>query len=352
MRWWPFGRSEKRQSGGDFADSVLRLIEAQAAGTVADVSSTAAVEAASGALSRAFAAAEVMGPGWARDAITPEFLGQVGRDLIRSKEGSLHVIDVDSMGRVSLLPCSSWHFTGDIHPSTWTIQATIYGPSTSQTRYLPYAGVAFVKWGGSPGQRYIGTGPLAWAHTTARLQSETEKSLADEAAGPLAQLLAVPADGGDSDDESDPLAPLKAGIRAARGKAVLLETTAAGWDAGQAGAPRRDWVPSRLGANPPPSMATIRSDAFNAVLAACGTPPSLFVDSDGTSQREAVRRWHQNTVLPMARILEWELREKLEADISLRFDPYPLDVQGRATAMAKAVSAGVDLAEARRLAGL
>ena len=59
MPWrWPFFR-EKRESGGDFADAVVQLIEAQAAGTgtAADASSTAAVEAASGALSRAFASA-------------------------------------------------------------------------------------------------------------------------------------------------------------------------------------------------------------------------------------------------------------------------------------------------------
>ena len=35
------------------------------------------------------------------------------------------------------------------------------------------------------------------------------------------------------------------------------------------------------------------------------------------------------TVVPLARILEAELRAKLEADVRLRFDPYPLDVQGR-----------------------
>ena len=55
---WPWKR-EKRESGGDFSDAVVRLIEAQAAGKAADASSTAAVEAASGSLSRAFAAAKV-----------------------------------------------------------------------------------------------------------------------------------------------------------------------------------------------------------------------------------------------------------------------------------------------------
>ena len=70
---WPWSKRERRDSGGDFSDAVVRLIEAQAAGTAADASSTAAVEAASGALSRAFASAEVVGPAWVQEAVSPAF---------------------------------------------------------------------------------------------------------------------------------------------------------------------------------------------------------------------------------------------------------------------------------------
>ena len=45
---WPWSKPERRDSGGDFSDAVVRLIEAQAAGSAADASSTAAVEAAAG----------------------------------------------------------------------------------------------------------------------------------------------------------------------------------------------------------------------------------------------------------------------------------------------------------------
>ena len=347
---WPWQKPEKRDSGGDFSDAVVRLIEAQAAGTAADASSTAAVEAASGALSRAFASAEVQGEGWARDAVTPEFLKQVGRDLVRSGD-SMHVIDVNGMGKVSLLPCSSWHFEGNAHPDSWTMRATYYGPSTSTTRHLPYSGTVFVRWGGTPGQPYVGIGPLSWASTTARLGAETERSMADEAGGPIANLLAVPQDGGDN-SEDDPLKELKADIRSARGKALLVETTAAGYGEGRMAAPQRDWIASRLGPNFPQSMATVQSQSFIAVLAATGTPPSLFTDADGTSQREAVRRWHLNTVLPLARLLEHELTMKLETEVKLRFDNYPLDLVSRATAIDKFVRAGISPEDARKIAGL
>ena len=275
---WPWSKRERRDSGGDFSDAVVRLIEAQAAGTAADASSTAAVEAASGALSRAFASAEVVGPAWAQEAVSPGVLAQVGRDLIRNGD-SMHVIRVGGGGMVRLIPASSWYWEGNHDPDSWTVRATCYGPSTSTTWNLPASGVVFVRWGSTPGQPYVGTGPLSWAHTTARLQSEAERSLADEAQGPLAQLIAVPSDGGDDGDD-DPLKILKADIRQARGKALLLETSAAAWGEGRTAAPARDWQASRLGPMPPESMATIRKDAFEAVLAAGGTPPSLFIDSD------------------------------------------------------------------------
>ena len=338
---WPWQRRERRDSGGDFSDAVVWLIEAQAAGSAADASSTAAVEAASGALSRAFAAAEVVGEPWVQEAVSPGVLAQVGRDLIRSGD-SMHVIRMGADGMVQLIPASSWHWEGSHDPATWTVRVTAYGPSTSTTWNLPASGVVFCRWGGTPGQPYVGTGPLSWAHTTARLQSEVERSLADEAQGPLAQMLAIPSDGGD-DGDGDPLKLLKADIAGARGKALLLETSAAGWGEGRTAAPQRDWQASRLGPMPPESMATIRKDSFEAVLAACGTPPSLFLDADGTAQREAVRRWHLNLVLPLARLVEHELTAKLETPIELKFDSYPLDMVSRATVVAKLAQAGVPM---------
>ena len=349
---WPWSKAEKRESGGDFSDAVVRLIEAQASGAAADASSTAAVESAAGALSRALAGAEVDGPSWVQEAVTPEVLGQIGRDLIRSGS-SMHAIRVDRAGDVRLIPVSSWHWEGNHDPASWAVRATAFGPSTSTTWNLPGSAVVFVRWGGKPGQPYVGIAPAAWAHTTARLGAEVERSLADEAAGPLAQLLTYPEGiDVDSDDDSDPLAPLRAEIAAARGRALLLESTASGMGEGRANAPARDWVPQRLGPHPPDVLATIRKDVFEHVLAATGTPPSLFIDADGTAQREAVRRWHMGTVIPLARLLEHELTAKLETPVALRFDRYPLDLAGRAQAFQKLVAGGVAVTEALATAGL
>ena len=198
-------------------------------------------------------------------------------------------------------------------------------------------------------------GPTSWAHLTARLQGEIERSLADEAGGPIAQILSIPEDGGDG-EEDDPLAELKADVAAARGKALLLETTSAGYGQGRQAAPgngNRDWVPSRLGPNPPVGVVQAADAAFTRMLAACGCPPGMFeAKADGTAQREALRRWHLGTVEPLARVLEHELTWRLETEIRLRFDQYPKDIAGRASAFKALVTGGMDMTQAAAVSGV
>ena len=346
---WPWQRRETRDDGGTYTALINQLIQAQAAGATTDASSTAALEAASGLLSRALASAEVVGPDWAREAVSPRCLAQIGRDLVRVGE-SLHVIRMTG-GRLHLVPCSTWYLEGDTDPATWLATCTAYGPSGSTTWRLPWSSVIFVAWGSPTARPYHGLSPVSWASTTARLQGAAEKSLADEAGGPVAQLLPVPQDGGDGEDD-DPLASLKSDITAAKGKAVLVETTAAGWGEGRTAAPTKDWVPTRLGPAPAGTMATIRKDAFEAVLAACGCSPALVDGSDGTSKREAWRQLFLGTVQPLARMLESELTEKLNVGVELRFDAYNFDLAGRAQAFQKLAQGGMAVNEALAVSGL
>ena len=168
----------------------------------------------------------------------------------------------------------------------------------------------------------------------------------------MAQLVAVPQDGGDGKDD-DPLAELKADLRSARGRALLLETVAAAWGEGRRAAPMRDWRPERLGPNPPASLEAVMGRGFLEVLAACGVPPGLFVDADGTAQRESYRRFYSGTVEPLAGLLSAELSRKLEAKIGLGFSGrFAADLSGRARAFQSMVGAGMDLAKAGALSGL
>ena len=74
--------------------------------------------------------------------------------------------------------------------------------------------------------------------------------------------------------------------------------------------------------------------------------------ADGTSQRESFRRWYTSSLLPLARTLETELRQKLAPDarIDLR-GLRALDTQGSARALKSLADAGVPIDAALRAAG-
>ena len=355
-RRWPWTCTEEapeaRSAGGGYSDALVAAIETQAAAKVADVSSTAAIEAVAGMLSRGFGDAEVVGEGWVQDVVTPFWLMQVGRSLVR-EGASLSVLNMGGTGAMELTPAAFYNFEaletpGAEREADWHCRVTTYGPS-SYTRLLARDRLVFVRWGTSPGTRYRGQGPTSWAHLTARLQGEAERSLADEAAGPLAQIVPIPQDPGDDDD---PLAQLRADIAAARGKAVLTETTSAGWGEGQGSSPHKDWVANRLGPNMPTAMVELADAAFSRMVAACGASVSLFTDSDGTAQREALRRWHMGTVHPLARPLANELTLRLDTKVILKFDGYPMDLQARASTFKALVAGGGAVNEALATSGL
>ena len=335
MGWFRRSDPEVRASngGGDFFDAVVAQLEAQASTRAADAGATAAIEAAAGALSRAFADASVEAADWAIEAVTPGFLAQIGRDLVRGG-ASLHRIDTPG-GRVRLWPVAQWfwHEGRSSDPNTWTVRVTEYGPSGSMTHVLPWSAVVWQTWGVSTTTPWVGRGPASWAPLTAKLMAETERSLGDESSGPVAQILPVPQDGGDGSAD-DPLKALKADIGAARGRAVLTESTSGAWGEGRAAAPQRDWVPSRLGPDYPSTVPEAARDAFGRMLAACGTTISLF-DSSATAPPSAkpsdAGTWEQCS--PLARLLEHELTlTKLETpgEAQVR-QATRLDLQARAS---------------------
>ena len=348
---WPWQKAERREATGGYTEIISRLIEAQAAGTTQQASATAAVEAAAGILSRAFASATVEAPDDIAQALSPRCMALIGRDLIRVGE-SLHVIRMMN-GRLRLVPASTWYLEGDADPDTWLCTATAYGPSGSTTWRVPWSSVIFAEWGSPTARPFHGLGPVTWAAETARLNANAERSLADEASGPIAALLPVP-EGQDtgSDNEDDPLAPLRKDIGSARGRALLLESTASGFGEGRANAPARDWDPRYLHPSPTEGMVKLAESAFGRVLAACGCSPALFDDSDGTSKREALRQFFLGTVMPLARVIEREASEKFEIPVRLRFDLYNVDLAGRAQAFQKLVAGGVAVNEALGVSGL
>ena len=352
MGWLSKPKPEVRQSGGiPFSDAVVTAIVQAAGGTSpADPSGLAALEAAAGLYASAFASAQVKPANEITAAISPQVRALIARDLIRRGE-SLHLIEVDRRG-VRLIPAGSWDVRGGWEESGWWYRLDLFGPSGNVTRFVPGQSVIHCRYAVDPARPWLGIGPLTWARDTGTLAANLEARLGEEAGGTVAHVLPVPQDGGDGSAD-DPKAALKADIKAARGGTVLTETTSGGWGEGRIAAPNQDWKPNRIGANPPPVLPTLRKDVFEAVLSACGVPVSLVTDADGTSQREAYRRWYATSLAALGDLVAAELSAKLETPLAFDFSHlYAHDLVGRSGAFAKLVAGGVELERALGIAGL
>ena len=346
---WPWSKREKRESS--FTDALVAQILATASGASLALPTTiAALETAANLYARAFAAAKVQGPAWAQAALTPAYRAMIGRALIRAGEIVLAIDAAD--GELTLWPAADHDVTGGYDPTSWTYRLNLAGPSFLATRTVGAEGVVHVRYAADPARPWRGVGPLDSARTTGALAASLEQRLSEEAGGPVGHLLPIPADGGDGGDD-DPLANLKADIRGAKGRPLLIETTSAGFGEGRANAPNQDWQPHRLGANPPATLPVLRDAASMAVLDACGVPRALAESADGTAAREGWRRFVMGSVEPLLAIVGAEMTRKLETAVS--FDLGGLwahDLQGRASAFQRLVAGGVSVNEALATSGL
>ncbi len=87
----------------------------------------------------------------------------------------------------------------------------------------------------------------------------------------------------------DTLALLRADVARLKGQVVLTETLADGYGEGRQAAPGREWEPRRIGANPPDALVSLRTDAAQAVLAACGVPVELADGRPGNGRQGSLQ---------------------------------------------------------------
>jgi len=343
---WPF---RKRESS--YTEIVSNAIWSAITGTTdANALATAALETCAGIYSRAFASARVLPTGAASDALGPDVLGAIGRALARRGEW-LALIDVDSAGRLRLLPASSWTVQGDAEPESWRYRVYLPGPSRARERRVPAEGVVHCRYAYEASRPWRGMSPLEFAVYTGRLAGGLEQGMANEAGKPTAYVVPTPLDG-----KSPALADLRTDIKGAKGGTAFVETFRAGLGEGIAAAPQQDWTPRRLGINTPAANVTLRNDVEAAILGAYGIHPALAqANSDGTAQREAFRRLLHLTIAPLGRIVAHELAVKLESPgLRLNFTALNAgDVSGRSRAYRSLIGpeGGMDPERAEEIAG-
>ena len=343
MKWPWKTRPEIRSS--NYTDLALAAQYYSAAGTTSHVSLIAALEVASGIWGRSLAAAGVEPASAALAGLTPSVLADIGTQLCRHGE-ALYTLSVEG-GRVVLYPVANFDVQGDYDPRTWRYQVTQSGPTSTTTRRLTADDVLHVRLSVDPGQPWKGRSPMSRCPETAALASALESRLAQEAGGPVGSFLSVPEG---TNPEGDTLGDLRTGIAGAKGAPILHETVVRGHgDPG--GAPHGDLRPVRFGAAWPSAVSELRDPISQSVMLACGIPISLTSNSDGTAAREGLRRLLTTTIKPVAKILETELRAKLDPAAALTFGELAAsDISGKARAVSQLVKAGMDIDTARSVA--
>lgn len=337
-----FQKSEQRNQ--PYSDALVSAIQAAAAGSVSDIRQSAALEIAASTISKSFASLQVEPMNMRTECLTPSVLGLIGRELIRKGE-SLFLID--TMDGLRLIPVASFDVRGEYRETTWMYRVDVFGPSSNTTKLIMGDGVVHCRYSCDIARPWLGVSPLGWSRQTADIHAEGETALLDESKSPRGTLIPISKDGG-----SDTLDKLKTGLKALRGSVGFVPSQNIIGD-GQ-GLVRKEYELKRLGFNAPATMIDLHSQTSLAVLAACGIPIELVSKADGTGMRESWRRFLFSTINPLVKIVQAELRTKLEVpDLQLKTDElFASDLAGRARAFGSMVQGGIAVNEAAALCGL
>ena len=332
MRLWPFRYEIRQQLPADSAtnnylNDLTTYLDTPGG---ADVYRTAAVEFCAGILGRAFMAAETT-PRLA--ALDPLTLSMLVRQTILLGNAVFR-LSVRS-GNIQLLPVVGYTITGSPAPETWTYRIKQQRPNGDDpldveqlpVTAVPYEGMVHVRYMPGPQSPWHGVSPLVSAGVTAETLARIEKSLQDDAKQPTGGIMPQP-------DGASPRAVKQAQTAMSQGKGglTLVETTAGGWGLGGTAAPRQDWDQKRFGPTPPAANIQLWEAAMAAVMSAMAINPSLYT-SAGAALRESYRHLFSGTIIPLGRLIEAELSEKLERRIRINF---PERVRSDISAMSRA----------------
>ena len=249
-------------------------------------------------------------------------------------------------GMVRAMPAAHWDVRGG--SARWWYRMDLPSPDVTETVTEPGDGVLHFRFATDAIRPWRGISPLGFASATGKLTASLEQALAGEAAGPFGHVLPLP------EVKEATKTTLKADLEKIRGGLRLVDTVSGAWGEGRQAAPAGDWTQRRIGADPPASVVSLRSDAALAVLAACGVPPALVIPGEGSGAREAWRRFLHGTLHPLGEVIREEAAYKLgEPNLSISFDKlFASDLTGRARAFQSMVSAGMEPGKAAALAGL
>ena len=342
---WTFGRNtEERARADTLADAVAVFNSQEPPG---DVATVAALEAAAGTIGRAFAIAKVK-PSDASLAtsLRGRALASIGRELIRTGDV---VFDVATRQFATSYEVSG----GSADEDSWAYRFNLTVPDGSLEVVRRGDEVYHFRYASQP-DSVRGVGPLSAAAVTGSLAVIVEKRLEQEHHQASVSVLPFtePMGAASGTANAKALGAALGESKLRKGQLVAVKSQLDRQGYGRSSSD--DWSAKRLGANTPATTLELRRDITESVLAACGIPATLYTSAGG-GLREAWRAVLHGAILPLARIVEEEVRRKsgpLMPNFALDFSELQAsDIQGRARALKSMIDAGVELERALTLCG-
>ena len=169
--------------------------------------------------------------------------------------------------------------------------------------------------------------------------------MADEAGGPRGHLLSVP--------KANDTRALRADIEALKGAVGVVEDAYDAFQTDRAASGTANWQARRIGANPPEALATWPRRRVGRFTRPSGCRLHCSCRRPSQANRESWRQALFGVIAPLGRIVERELRDKIDPSVSLTFEELRAsDLPGRARAFQAMVAGGIDVAKAAAQAGL
>ena len=207
--------------------------------------------------------------------------------------------------------------------------------------------VLHFKWACSPLRPWKGIGPLQAGSDTAKTLGRLESNAGDESAIPSGFILPVystPEQGSE----------IERAIQKSRAKLKVIANNIQGWlsAGGTSKQSGGSGNPVRIGPTFTSGLVDLRRDTSLSVFSACGIPSELASQGEGTSAREAWRRFLHGTLQPIADQIAVEASSKLGTDISISFDKlFASDLSGRARAFQSMVGGGMTTGSSAEFVG-
>lgn len=349
--WNPFRKKvETRSSWSDAVARLEHILKSDQG--IEDVTQTLGSGIASGLAERAFMSSTVSSSKpMIQDALKRSTLAYMARQVTRQGE-SLHLIKIN--GSVELWPSHNWEIYGDT-PSEkeWTYDVYCPSPQGQFSARVPSSDVIHVRIQVDRDNPWDGKSALRCTPNVGSAVVRSERSISQELSGPVGRLIPAPM----SPENTDESKALMSVIKSLNGSLMMVESMVSGHgnllrsDSMQ----KTDWMQKRIGPEPTQYGIELLSNLIQLSGMSYGIPAEMLrADASSSARREAWRQYFHSVLEPLMKLIQEELRIKLD-DPSLKLSLRSLgasDIQGRARSFASLVKAGMNQDEAKRLAGL